>query len=72
MLEGQQKGRQAGEGLLTLGTAEAAGLALLFLDSGSFGLTRAGAVPMDLTAAPWALGEGVCFRVVVQFECHGG
>jgi len=64
MLEGQQKGRQAGEGLLTSVTAEAAGLALLLLDPGSFSLTRAGAVPMHLAAAPGALGEGSCFCIL--------
>ena len=49
VLERHQKVRQAGEGLLTLGTAEAAYLTPLF-DSACDGQAWPGAMPMDLAA----------------------
>ena len=68
MLEGQQKVWQTGEALLTLGAEEAAGPALLFLDSGSFGsfaLTWANAMPLNFAATPGTLAEGVCSRGIL-------
>lgn len=65
MLERQQKSRQEGEGLLTLGAEKAMYLALLFLDSGSSGLTRAGAMPMNFAATQGTLAEGICSRCIL-------
>ena len=45
LLVGNQIGWQAGEGLLTFGAEEAAGLVLLFFNAGGPTLTWAGAMP---------------------------
>ncbi len=60
MLEWEEKVWQAGEGFFTSRTEEAAGLALLFLDSGSFGLTWAGAMPVHFPATPGTYDQVIC------------